>query len=100
MLNDKLQDDFNDINSICLIRKITKERNVLPSFTIYQNTVDYPNEMVIRLSFIGKTVICTNCIVKANNLAAARKKLPIKMLGLYRFPKNNKDDDSIVETWM
>lgn len=72
--------------------------DALHIWTVYDHPSDYPHSFVARLyvSHDGRDYV-TNQVIEADTLDALRAMLPP---GLYRMPRDVRDDPCIVETWL
>lgn len=67
---------------------------MMPVFTVYEKTSDYPDKFVVRLFNINKA---TNFVAVKDTLEEARTVIPV---GRVKFPKDEKDDPCIVEIYL
>lgn len=69
----------------------------LSMWTLYEKPLDYPDQFVARRWLAGATVVPTEDVLLADNLATLRAKLP---QGLHCLPAQPGDDPRIIETWI
>lgn len=65
-----------------------------PIITIFKNPKDYPDKYVARLFDLEKP---TNVFMLSDNYKDLRVKIPRHM---HRFPRDERDDPVIVESWL
>lgn len=65
-----------------------------PIITIFKHPKDYPDKFVARLFDLEKP---TNVFMLGNTYQELRVKIPTHM---HRFPRDERDDPVIVESWL
>lgn len=87
------------------IRTMSQKMNGTPVFTIYQNPIDFPRCIVVRMQYVsrnntGAKIYFDSAAVVVDTIAEARKMLPISELGLVRLLPSEDDEACIVESWL
>jgi hypothetical protein len=76
-----------------------EKEDVLNIWTLYERPRDYPNQCVARRFQVlqGGDTLVTNDMFVANTIEELRRLIP---RGLFRLPRDPRDDKAIVETWL
>jgi hypothetical protein len=75
----------------------------MPQWVVYQNTSDYPGEIVARLWVVGRTVMGktvfwpSQALIRGATLDIVRRIIPQSMALLDR---DMSDDPTVVEVWL
>jgi hypothetical protein len=95
--------DFTKLHKGCAkhyseseIKHLTKKN--MNTYTIYNSPTDYPNTYVARRFEIENVPIAKEVFMVDTDLDKIRTKL--SEMGLFKIPRDESDDEKIVETWL